>query len=162
MRFEFLIRNAISLSQFLACHDELFFAGMNFFIFFVRMKFYEQTSTTEKKILIRLATKKKKSWKSKNVFQIELGGRIELQSLERKQRLNFSSELWTFGERHLQNYFLIFFLVFELQNTWDMSVNAPFLKFEKCKNEVLALTSKVRCKQFMAFTKVLELLRTTM
>ncbi len=57
------------------------------------MKFYEQTSTTEKKILIRLATKKKKSWKSKNVFQIELGGRIELRSLERKQRLNFSSEL---------------------------------------------------------------------
>ncbi len=94
MRFEFLIRNAISLSQFLACHDELFFAGMNFFIFFVLMKFYEQTSsTTEKKILIRLATKKKKSWKNKNVFQIELGGRIELRSLERKQRLNFSSEL---------------------------------------------------------------------
>ena len=95
MRFEFLTRNAISLSQFLACHDELFFfAGMNFFNFFVRMKFYEQTSsTTEKKILIRLATKKKKSWKNKNVFQIELGGRIELQSLERKQRLNFSSEL---------------------------------------------------------------------
>ena len=49
MRFEFLIRNAISLSQFLACHDELFFAGMNFSFFFVRMKFYEQTSTTEKK-----------------------------------------------------------------------------------------------------------------
>jgi hypothetical protein len=93
MRFEFLTRNAISLSQFLACHDELFFfAGMNFFNFFVRMKCYEQTSTNEKKILIRLATKKK-SWKSKNVFQIELGGRIELRSLERKQRLNFSSEL---------------------------------------------------------------------